>query len=63
MSIKSLANSLMLDFRCLINPRFVYSDGSAFDNGAIVDTEITNRIEELVTSTLVIAERIASGVK
>lgn len=46
MSIMSLANSLMLDFRCLIIPRFVYADGSAFANGAL-DGTIVKRIEEL----------------
>jgi NAD(P)H-dependent FMN reductase len=30
MSIMSLANSLMLDFRCLIIPRFVYAKGEDF---------------------------------
>jgi NAD(P)H-dependent FMN reductase len=56
MSIMSLANSLMLDFRCLINPRFVYADGSAFKNDVIYDAEITNRIEELVTSSVILAQ-------
>ena len=30
MSIMALANSLMLDFRCVIVPRFVYATGGAF---------------------------------
>jgi NAD(P)H-dependent FMN reductase len=42
-----LANSLMLDFRCLIIPRFVFADGDAFDAGQIRDPEITRRIDEL----------------
>ncbi len=56
MSIISLANSLMLDFRCLINPRFVYADGTAFKNDVIYDAEITNRIEELVHSSVILAD-------
>ena len=48
MSIMSLANSLMLDFRCLIIPRFVYSTGEAFKEGKIVDTEVKDRVIELV---------------
>ena len=48
MSIMSLANSLMLDFRCLIIPRFVYSTGEAFKEGKIADPEVKDRIIELV---------------
>ena len=35
MSIMSLANSLMLDFRCIIIPRFVYGSGGVFNDCAI----------------------------
>ena len=62
MSIMSLANSLMLDFRCLIIPRFVYTDGAAFKDGTISDAEVTNRIEELVKSSLSLAGRQGSCV-
>ena len=47
MSIMGLANSLMLDFRCLIIPRFVYSTGEAFKEGKIVDPEVESRVIEL----------------
>lgn len=48
MSIMSLANSLMLDFRCLIIPRFVYADGSAFgDDNSLQDRAVLKRVEEL----------------
>jgi NAD(P)H-dependent FMN reductase len=63
MSIMSLANSLMLDFRCLINPRFVYTDGSVFDEGTINDSELITRVEELATSTLALAGRTADSLK
>lgn len=33
MSVMALANNLMLDFRCVIVPRFVYATGAAFANG------------------------------
>jgi NAD(P)H-dependent FMN reductase len=55
MSIMGLANSLMLDFRCVINPRFVYADGSAFEADSVTDKKIKARIEELITSTLKLA--------
>jgi len=52
MSIMSLANSLMLDFRTLIVPRFVYAEGAAFGNAIIHDEEINRRIEQLVDSSI-----------
>lgn len=47
MSILSLANSLILDFRCVIVPRFVYAAYEAFADGQIVDPEITRRVREV----------------
>lgn len=47
MSVMSLANSLMLDFRCLIVPRFVYATGDDFDADNAVNTQIAERVEEL----------------
>ncbi len=47
MSIMGIANSLMLDYRCLIIPRFVYATGEAFEGKSIVDPEIRNRISGL----------------
>ena len=47
MSVMSLANSLMLDFRCLIIPRFVYFTGEAFEEGRVCDPEVEARIKEL----------------
>src|ERR687887_1504892 len=41
MSVMSYANSLMLDFRCVIIPRFVFATGDAFDGENIVDKKIT----------------------
>lgn len=51
MSIMSLANSLMLDFRSVIVPRFVYATGDAFADGKIVKPEIRNRVAELARAT------------
>ena len=47
MSVMSLANSLMLDFRCYIVPKFVYATKNDFDDGEITNSEIKTRIEEL----------------
>ncbi len=56
MSVMSLANSLMLDFRCLIVPRFVYATGDHFnDDGSLNDT-ITRRTDELCVTATGLAE-------
>ena len=53
MSIMALANSLMLDFRCVILPRFVYATGRDFsDDGQITNAKITQRIRQLAESAL-----------
>jgi FMN reductase len=50
MSIMSLANSLMLDYRCIILPRFVYATGEDFQDGKIASAEIEQRLKELAES-------------
>ena len=52
MSIMSLANSLMLDFRSLIVPRFVYATGEAFVDNRIVDPDVTRRVADLAREAL-----------
>lgn len=47
MGVMGLANSLMLDFRCLIAPRFVYSTGQAFAGDQIAEEDVLVRIDEL----------------
>jgi FMN reductase len=47
MSIMSLANSLMLDFRCLIIPRFVYAKKEDFTSEAKPTASLTERIKAL----------------
>ena len=47
MSMMSLANSLMLDFRCLVIPRFVYATTEAFTDGQVSDPKIDDRIKGL----------------
>lgn len=38
----------MLDFRCLIVPRFIYALGDAFQGNELADQQIDQRIGELV---------------
>jgi NAD(P)H-dependent FMN reductase len=51
MSIMSLANFLMLDFRSVIVPRFVYATEEAFAEGRITDEDVTQRVAELARAT------------
>ena len=47
MSVMAFANSLMLDFRCVILPRFVYATGDSFEGDELKDKKVVKRIEEL----------------
>ncbi len=55
MSVMSLANSLMLDFRCIIVPRFVYASREIFTNN-----EISEEIKERINMLIETGERIKS---
>jgi FMN reductase len=46
MAVMAYANSLMLDFRTVIIPRFVYATSDAFKGDQIVDKEVVTRIEQ-----------------
>ena len=59
MSVLGLANSMMLDFRCLIVPRFVYAVDQA-DGNETVDEQAQARIDQLVAETLRIAGALAT---
>ncbi len=52
MSIMALANSLMLDFRCWIVPRFVYTTGDAFQGEELANENVKKRIKDLCEVTL-----------
>lgn len=52
MSILSLANSLMLDFRSVIVPRFVYATGDAFAGAELVDPDVSRRVADLARMTV-----------
>ena len=47
MSEMSLANSLMLDFRCYIIPKFVFATKNDFEEDKIVNSDTKSRIKEL----------------
>jgi NAD(P)H-dependent FMN reductase len=58
MSVMPLANSLMLDFRCLIVPRFVYATGDHFDDANAANDAILVRTRELCQTALELATAI-----
>jgi len=51
MSIMPFANSLILDYRCHIIPRFVYAAPSHIDESTFGDDALNRRIEELAAET------------
>jgi NAD(P)H-dependent FMN reductase len=52
MSIMSLANSLMLDFRCLIIPRIVYATRHDFADGEVTSAEVRQRVRQLAAVSI-----------
>ncbi len=58
MSVMPFANSLMLDFRCLIIPRFVYATSEAFFEGKLVDNTIKTRLAEIVEQLVEVTEAL-----
>jgi FMN reductase len=59
MSVMSFANSLMLDFRCLIIPRFVYATGDSFHGDSLTDHKVAKRIEQVAADLV----RVTKGVR
>lgn len=61
MSVMAVANSLMLDFRTVILPRFVYAGkGDVSDSGEL-STEIRERIAQFGEEFLVLAQALQSA--
>lgn len=60
MSGMGLANSLMLDFRCLVIPRFVYADANAFADGRIVNPDTERRVGELIREVVRVSRALRS---
>ena len=58
MSVMSLANSLMMDFRCYIIPKFVYATKHDFDDEKISNSDIKERIKELGTELVRVSKAL-----
>jgi NAD(P)H-dependent FMN reductase len=52
MAPMQVANSLMLDFRCVIVPRFVYATGEDFEGDGSPAEEVGRRVDELADELL-----------
>jgi len=61
MSLMPLANSLMLDFRCAIVPRFVYASAASFAGGELRDPDVEARLDALAADLCRFARGLASG--
>jgi hypothetical protein len=59
----SFANSLMLDFRCIIIPRFVYATGDAFEGEKLIDNKVGKRIEQVAAELLRFTTSLRGGSK
>ncbi len=60
MSVLSLANSLMLDFRSIILPRFVYAEGSDFA-GEKFEKEIHGRLQQFADAVVSMTGKLSAG--
>ena len=58
MAVMAYANSLMLDFRTVIVPRFVYATSDAFKGDAIADKKVVTRIEQVADELLRFTEAL-----
>lgn len=58
MSAMGLMNSLMLDFRCHIVPRFIYATGESFEGEGLADEDISDRIDRLIAETVSLADAL-----
>ncbi|EDY19967.1 NADPH-dependent FMN reductase [Chthoniobacter flavus Ellin428] len=61
LSVLTLVNSLWVDHRCLVAPRFVYATGTAFaENGTLHETgEVRDRLQSLATDMHRLITRLA----
>jgi len=58
MSVMAYANSLMLDFRCVVIPRFVYATGDVFDDDKLLDSKVAGRIEQVALELIRFTEAL-----
>ncbi|MBX3016055.1 MAG: NAD(P)H-dependent oxidoreductase [Caldilineaceae bacterium] len=64
MSVMNIANDLMLDYRCMVIPRFVYALGEDFGDDRqptmyVAAQPIQERIQQLATTTVALTRALA----
>jgi NAD(P)H-dependent FMN reductase len=63
MSVMNIANDLMLDFRCIIIPRFVYAVGADFGDDRqptmyVTSQTIKDRLQQLATASVALTQAL-----
>ncbi len=58
MSVMGFANSLMLDYRCLVIPRFVYAPRSEITDKTFGDKAVNDRIEQLASEMMRVTDAL-----
>ncbi len=58
MAPMTIAMSLMLDFRCIVIPRFVYATSGSFDGDAIAGEDVRKRLDALVDEVVRVSEAL-----
>ncbi len=61
MAVMALANSLMLDFRSIVLPRFVFTDEADFNGDAFADENIDNRLGDLAQTLVTLGTAIGAA--
>src|SRR3954468_14265853 len=61
MSVMAFASSLMLDFRTVVIPRFVYATGRAFEGDELKDKEVAERVNELADELVRFTKALRTG--
>ena len=59
MSPMSFMNSLMLNCRSLIIPRYVYATGKDFNDNSLKNSDIKSRVEDLVNEAISITRKLS----
>lgn len=61
MSVMAYANSLMLDFRTIIIPRFVYATGNSFDGDKLTDEKVEARVRQVADELIRFTRALRGG--
>ena len=61
MSVMAYANSLMLDFRTIVIPRFVYATGDSFDGDRLADKKVEHRVQQVADELIRFTTALRGG--